>query len=294
MEKTNKNILEIKNLRKEYKNFILEDVSFNLPYGYIMGLIGPNGAGKTTIIKLIMNLIRKKTGNIKIFGRDNIKNEVDIKSRIGFVYDNPPFYEHLSLSQNKFIVSSFYSRWDEGLFREYINRFDLDASAKFKTLSRGMKMKFQLAVALSHDADLIILDEPTSGLDPVFRRELLGIFSEIIQNEEKAILFSTHITSDLERIADFITFINNGAIVFSEEKDIILETWGVVKGSNDILNKGLRSLLYSVKKHEFGFEGLTSKLKEVSGYDKKDLKIEKPTLEDIMFFISNNNGAERD
>jgi len=286
-----KNILEIKNLRKEYKNFTLKDVSFNLPYGYIMGLIGPNGAGKTTIIKLIMNLIRKNTGIVEVFGKDNIKDEVEIKSKIGFVYDIPPFYEHLSLKQNRYIVSQFYSNWNENLFRKYINRFDLDLSSKFKTLSRGMKMKFQLAVALSHNADFIILDEPTSGLDPIFRRELLGIFSELIQSEQKSILFSTHITSDLERIADFITFINDGEIIFSEEKDIILETWGVVKGSNEILNENLESLLYGIKRHEFGFEALTSNIREVAGFHKTDLKIEKPTLEDIMFFISSSNGT---
>ncbi len=285
------NILEIKDLRKEYRNFTLKDVNFNLPSGYIMGLIGPNGAGKTTIIKLIMNLIRKSEGSIKVFGKDNIKNEVEIKSKIGFVYDIPPFYEHLSLAQNKYVVSEFYSSWDEDLFRQYMNRFELDHSSKFKTLSRGMKMKFQLAVALSHDADFIILDEPTSGLDPIFRRELLGIFSELIQNEKKSILFSTHITSDLERIADFITFINDGEIIFSEEKDKILETWGVVKGSNDVLSKDLESLLYGIKKHEFGFEALTSSIREVSAFNKTDLKIEKPTLEDIMYFISSTNGT---
>jgi len=291
MDNESGNILEIKNLKKEYKNFTLKDVTFNLPYGYIMGLIGPNGAGKTTIIKLIMNLIAKNEGIVEVFGKDNIKDEVEIKSKIGFVYDIPPFYEHLNLTQNKYIVSQFYSNWNEELFREYINRFDLDLSSKFKILSRGMKMKFQLAIALSHNADFIILDEPTSGLDPIFRRELLGIFSELIQSEKKSILFSTHITSDLERIADFITFINDGEIIFSEEKDIILETWGVVKGSNDILNEDLESLLYGIKKHEFGFEALTSKIREVASVNKTDLKIEKPTLEDIMFFISSSNGT---
>ena len=291
MNNDNGKMLEIKNLRKEYRNFTLRDVSFNLPYGYIMGLIGPNGAGKTTIIKLIMNLIRKNSGTVEVFGKDNIKDEVEIKSRIGFVYDIPPFYEHLTLSQNKYVVSQFYSDWNEGLFMDYIDRFELDHTSKFKTLSRGMKMKFQLAVALSHNADFIILDEPTSGLDPVFRRELLGIFSELIQNEQKSILFSTHITSDLERIADFITFINDGEIIFSEEKDIILETWGVVKGSNEILDKELESLLYGIRKHEFGFEALTSSISEVSGFHKTDIKIEKPTLEDIMFFISSSNGT---
>ena len=285
------NILEISSLRKEYKNFTLKDVSFQLPYGYIMGLIGPNGAGKTTIIKLIMNLIRKNDGSIKVFGKDNLEDEIDIKSRIGFVYDLPPFYEHLTLSQNKSLVSQFYKEWDEDLFRNYSSDFELDLRSKFKILSRGMKMKFQLAMALSHNADLIILDEPTSGLDPVFRRELLNIFSGLIQNEKKSILFSTHITSDLERIADFVTFIKNGEIVFSDEKDSVLESWGVIKGGNELLEEDHGSLFRGIRKHEYGFEALTSDTREVSKRFKSNVTIEKPTLEDIMFFMTSNNGG---
>ena len=285
------NILEIDSLRKEYKNFTLKDVSLQLPYGYIMGLIGPNGAGKTTIIKLIMNLVKKNDGSIKVFGKDNLEDEIGIKSRIGFVYDLPPFYEHLTLSQNKSIVSQFYREWDEELFKNYANDFELDLRSKFKILSRGMKMKFQLAMALSHNADLIILDEPTSGLDPVFRRELLNIFSGLIQNEKKSILFSTHITSDLERIADFVTFIKNGEIVFSDEKDSVLESWGVIKGGNELLVEDYGRLFRGIRKHEYGFEALTSDVKEVARRFKSNVTIEKPTLEDIMFFMTSNNGG---
>ncbi len=285
------NILEIKSLRKKYQNFTLKDVSFNLPYGYIMGLIGPNGAGKTTIIKLIMNLIKRNSGEVRVFGRDNIKDEVEIKSRIGFVYDIPPFYEHLSLNQNKAIVSQFYPEWNEPLFREYAKKFDLILKSKFRTLSRGMKMKFQLALALSHNANLVILDEPTSGLDPVFRRELLEIFSELIQDEKKSILFSTHITSDLDRIADFVTFINKGSIVFSENKDSVLENWGIVKGGKELLNKEIESLFYGIRRHEYGFEALTPDLKKIrQKLNKTAISIEKPSLEDIMFFMANGNG----
>jgi len=286
------NILEIKSLKKVYNNFTLKDVSFNLPYGYIMGLIGPNGAGKTTIIKLIMNLIKRNSGEIKVFGKDNIKSEVEIKSKIGFVYDIPPFYEHLSLSQNKAIVSQFYSDWNDQLFGRYAKEFEINLKSKFKTLSRGMKMKFQLALALSHNAYFIILDEPTSGLDPVFRRELLEIFSELIQDEKKAILFSTHITSDLERIADFVTFIKDGDIVFSESKDLILESWGIVKGGKELLGTEVESLFHGIRKHEYGFEALTPYVKEIKQkFGKTTVSIEKPTLEDIMFFMTNSNGG---
>ncbi|MDQ1353611.1 MAG: type transport system ATP-binding protein, partial [Acidobacteriota bacterium] len=174
------NILEIKSLRKEYKGFTLNDISFALPYGYIMGLIGPNGAGKTTTIKLIMNLLRRNNGEIKIFGKDNREHEMEIKSRIGFVYDTPTFYEHLTLKQMKTIIAPFYKSWDEAMFQRYMKEFELSLKAKVRTLSRGMHMKFALALALSHHAELIIMDEPTSGLDPVFRRELLDILSALI------------------------------------------------------------------------------------------------------------------
>ncbi len=288
------NILEINSLRKEYDNFTLNDISFKLPYGYIMGLIGPNGAGKTTIIKLIMNLIRKKSGDIKVFGMDNIENETDIKSRIGFVYDIPPFYDHLTLNQNKAVVAQFYREWDQDLFLRYAGDFDLDLRAKFKTLSRGMKMKFQLAMALSHNAELILLDEPTSGLDPVFRRELLDHFSRIIQDEKKSILFSTHITSDLERIADFVTFIKDGQIVFSDEKDSVLESWGVVKGGKELLEKEDAGIFKGIKTHEYGFEALVSDVSQARKIFSRSVTIEKPTLEDIMFFMTSKNGGKKD
>jgi len=209
-----------------------------LPYGYIMGLIGPNGAGKTTTIKLIMNLLRRDDGEIRIFGKDNLEYEMEIKSRIGFVYDTPTFYEHLNLKQMKNIIAPFYKNWDEVLFQRYIKEFELPLKRKVKALSRGMLMKFALPIALSHHAELIIMDEPTSGLDPVFRRELLDILSALIQDEKKSILFSTHVTSDLERIADYITFINRGKVVFSRTRDEIFEKYGVVKGGKQRFVRG--------------------------------------------------------
>ncbi len=280
------NVLEISSLRKTYDDFTLNDVSFSLPEGFIMGLIGPNASGKTTIIKLIMNLIRKEAGQVRIFSKDNIEDEVEIKSRIGFVYDTPPFHGHLSLREIKLIVASFYTNWDDTLFKKYADEFDLPLAKKFKTLSRGVKMKFSFAVALSHNADFIILDEPTSGLDPVFRRKLLEVFSGIIQDEKKSILFSTHITSDLERIADYITFINEGSIVFSESKDLLMENWALIKGGKELLNKENRLLFSGIREREFGFEALTSNVKKAEKKLKKDIVIEKASLEDIMFFIT--------
>ena len=278
------NILEIKSLRKEYDGFTLEDVSFELPYGYIMGLIGPNGAGKTTTIKLIMNLLWRDDGEIRIFGKDNLEHEIEIKSRIGFVYDTPTFYEHLNLKQMKNIIAPFYKNWDEALFQRYIEEFELPLKRKVKALSRGMLMKFALAIALSHHAELIIMDEPTSGLDPVFRRELLDILSALIQDEKKSILFSTHVTSDLERIADYITFINRGKVVFSRTRDEIFEKYGVVKGGKELLREENNGLFTGIREHKYGIEALTPNLEEARKKFKTGAVIEKATLEDIMYY----------
>ncbi|HPR62958.1 MAG TPA: ABC transporter ATP-binding protein [Thermoanaerobaculia bacterium] len=279
------NVLEIQNLRKEYEGFTLSDVSFSIPKGYIMGLIGPNGAGKTTIIKLILNLILRDAGEIQIFGRDNRADEISIKDRIGFVHDAPIFYDYLSLQKIASIIRPFYSRWDDEIFTRLSGEFELSLKKKFKDLSRGMKMKFALVLAFSHHADFIIMDEPTSGLDPVFRRELLERLSEMLQDEEKSILFSTHITSDLERIADYITFIKDGKIVFSTSKDEILDQWGVVRGGNDQLNPEVQSLLQGCRVGEFGFEGITSDAASARRLLNDRAVVERATLDDIMFFI---------
>lgn len=280
------NILEIKNLSKDYGDFKLKDVSFSLPQGFIMGLIGPNGAGKTTIIKLILNLLHRDEGEIKVFGLDNVDEETTVKGRIGFVHDTPYFCEPLTLKSLKATVAPFYKDWDDGVFYRLLREFDLPARKPFRKLSRGMKMKFALAVALSHHADFIILDEPTSGLDPVFRRELLARLSALIQDEKKSVLFSTHITSDLERIADYITFIHDGRIVFSKAKDEVLEKWAVVKGGNDLLNEDSRTFFKGIRKREFGFEALTADTAEARRRFAGKAVIEKASLEDIMYFMT--------
>ncbi len=280
------NILELNSVSKHYKGFTLDNVSFTIPAGYIAGMIGPNGAGKTTIIKLMMNLIRKDGGEIKVFGKDNIEHEEEIKSRIGFVYDEPNFYDDLKLNELKNVVALFYKEWSDTTFAELADKFELPLKKRFKKLSHGFKMKFWLAVALSHNADLIILDEPTAGLDPVFRRELLDHLSGIIQDENKSVLFSTHITSDLERIADYIIFIMNGKIVFATTKDEILEKWGVVKADSEILNEENKKLFKGIKTSNFGIQALTDDISEAQKRFNSSCVIEKATLEDIMFFMN--------
>lgn len=277
-------MLKVEGLSKKFKRFQLKDVSFQLEKGYIMGFIGPNGSGKTTTIKLIMNLMKRDSGNIEIFGKDNIEFEKQVKDRIGFVYDESYFYQDLSIKQMKNIVAPFYTHWDEEVFQNYMEEFDLDEKQKIKKLSKGMKMKFSLSLALSHHAELIIMDEPTSGLDPVFRREMLDILYDIIQDADKSIFFSTHITTDLEKIADFITFIDDGEIVFSKEKDLLLETYGVVKGGNDDLTPELEKKLLGVRKTGVGFEALTDKKTFVRDLAGEKVLIERPSIEDIMYY----------
>lgn len=278
------NILEVKNLRKEYKDFTLKDISFNLERGYIMGFIGPNGAGKSTTIKLIMNLIRKKSGTINIFGKDNILHERDVKEKIGFVYDENYFYEDITLEEMKRIIAPFYKQWDNKAYDKYIKDFNLPSKKKIKELSKGMKMKYSLALALSHNAELIIMDEPTSGLDPVFRSEMLEILYSIMQDESKGVFFSTHITTDLEKVADYITFINNGDIIFSEPKDSILEKYGIVKGSIGLLDGDIKKEFVGLRESSYGFEGLTNNVERVKKLFKNNILIEKPSLDDILVY----------
>ncbi|MDZ4992138.1 ATP-binding cassette domain-containing protein [Clostridium perfringens] len=280
------NVLEVKNISKTYKEFSLENISFNIPKGFVMGLIGPNGAGKTTTIKAIMNLIHLDGGEIDIFGENIKENEIAIKDRVGFVYDDCCAFEDFTIKENKNIIAPFYSKWDEEKFNYYINRFELNEKKKLKELSKGQKMRFSLAIALSHKAELLILDEPTSGLDPVFRSELLDILFEIIGEEEVSVLYSTHITTDLERLADYITFINKGKIEFSKEKDILIEEYFIVKGALDVLNKYVEKELIGLRKTRYNFEGLTKnkrKIKELCG---DSIILEKATLDDIVVYYS--------
>ncbi len=283
-------ILEINSLSKSYPGFALKDISLTLPYGYIMGLIGPNGAGKTTIIKLIMNLIMKNDGNIRIFGKDHQQYEDEIKQRIGFVYEIPAFYENLKLWQTISILAPFYTSWDQSIFEQYSQKFKLPLYKQFKELSKGMKMKFAITFALSHHADLIILDEPTSGLDPVFRRNFLNELSEIIQDEKKGVLYSTHITSDLEKIADYVTLIDEGELIFSDRTDNILNHWGILKADkNYIISPEIE--VKGICRKEFGLEALITDVDTIKNNLPNGVLVEKTTLEEIMFFL---NGEDHD
>lgn len=284
-------ILEIHGLNKQLAGFHLHDIDLEVPKGYITGIIGPNGAGKTTTIKLIMNLLKKDSGQIKVFGQDNEKYEKDIKQNIGFVYDENHFYEHLTLDENRSIIAPFYKNWDDRVFHEYAQKFELSLRKKLKDLSRGMKTKFSLALALSHQAELIIMDEPTSGLDPVFRRELLDILAELMQDDNHSVIFSTHITSDLERIADYICFINHGHVVFCDNRDKILESYRIVKGNRELLtDQSFSAMLSGVIVNQFGFEALTSQSANIQKAFKDRVIIDKASLDDIVLYTVRGNG----
>jgi ABC-2 type transport system ATP-binding protein len=278
------NAFEITNLCKDYPVFSLNNISFSLPTGYIMGFVGQNGAGKTTTIRLILNMITRNNGNIKVFGMDNILEEPTIKQDIGAVFDEMFFVDSWKVGEVEKTVKSFYSNWSSTLYYQYINGFNLPINKKIKDFSRGMKMKLMLAVAMSHDAKLLILDEPTSGLDPVARDELLDILSSYISDGEKSVLFSTHITADLEKIANYITVIDNGSIFYTGTKDDLLESFLIIKGGPDELTDSLREKFIGLTANKTGFSGLipASEMKFLP----KELIIESPSIDEILVYIS--------
>lgn len=280
------NVLELINVNKRYGTFALEDISFSLPKGFIMGLIGVNGAGKSTILKTMMDIVKRDQGEIFMFGKDTKTNMVEIKQDIGFVFDDSHFYSHLNCEQMKRVIAPFYDNWDEEMYQSYITRFGLPTNKKLKTFSKGMKMQYNIAVALSHKAKLIIMDEPTAGLDPIVRRDLLHVLQEVVMEEEVSVLFSTHVTTDLEKIADYITYIHDGKIYFSEEKDLILETYCIVKGDTALLNEQNRAPFIYIEQNRLGFQGLAKDKEEIHLQFGDEVVIENASLEDIMYFTS--------
>ncbi|SPF41731.1 ABC-type multidrug transport system, ATPase component [Candidatus Desulfosporosinus infrequens] len=282
------NAIEIQNLCKSFKDFSLNNISFSLPMGYIMGFVGQNGAGKTTTIQLILNMINRDSGKIKIFGLDNVQDEQRIKQDIAVVFDDIYFVDSWKVREVETAIKGFYSNWSSKLFDQYISSFHLPMEKKVKELSRGMKMKLMLAVAMSHEAKLLIFDEPTSGLDPVARDELLGILSKYIADGQKSILFSTHITSDLEKIADYITLIDHGNIFYSGTKDDLLESFCIVRGGPHDLTDELKKNIIGLTTNIAGFAGLlpTSKIKNLA----PEIVTETPSIDEILISISKGEG----
>ena len=278
------NVIEIKDLSKTYDKFKLDDINLNIPKGIIVGLIGENGAGKTTLIKSILNLINIDNGNIKIFGKSNKESDAVIKEDIGIVLDNMFFPEILNAKDINLIMKDIYKNWDSDLYFNYLEKFDIPLSKKIKDLSKGMRKKLEIITALVHKPKILILDEPTSGLDPVVRDEILDMFLEFIQDENNTILLSSHITSDLEHIADRIVFIDRGKLIMDEDKDEILDNYGILKCKKDDFKNINKGDIISYKKGKYEYQVLVSNKNKIKR-KYKDYVIDKITLDELMVLI---------
>lgn len=268
------NALEIRDLCKSYKEFQLKNINLSLPSGCIMGLVGENGAGKSTTIKLILNAIKRDSGTITILGKDNRENFELTKEEIGVVLDEVGYAECLTAKQVGQIMQNIYKKWDSQVFEQYLTKLKLPTDRKFKEFSKGMKMKLGIAVALSHNAKLLILDEATSGLDPVVRDEVLDIFSEFTRDENHAILISSHIVSDLEKICDYIAFIHDGELMLCEEKDMLKEQYGIIRCSEEILENIPHEAVIGKKSSPYGVEAIVQRTEIPSGMEMGSVDLE--------------------
>lgn len=281
------NVLEISNLNKKYNKadeFSIKDVNFSLEKGFIMGLIGENGAGKTSIINMIMNVVKKDSGQIKIFDMDNVDYDRDIKQRMGFVYDTPLLYPKLTGYEMKSLVAPLYKNWDENQFKQYLEMFEIDGSKKVENLSKGMQMKLSIALAFSHHAEFIVMDEPTSGLDPLARREILEIIQDLVAKENTSFIFSTHITTDLDKVADYITYIDKGSVKLSMTTENLKEKFKIIKGALSDFKETDERFILGIEKTRIGYAGLI-KTEELELISSNNYIENIPTIEDIMYYM---------
>lgn len=272
--------IEVKNVSKDFKNFRLNDISFTVECGTIAGFIGQNGAGKSTTIKLILNLLKKLHGEIFIFEKEHVAHEVELKAQIGVVFDELHVPDNFTPKELEKLYAQVYTTWDKDYFELLLDQLNVPKYDKVKTMSRGTKMKLSLVLALSYHPKLLLLDEPTSGLDPIVRDEVLTLLQQFMENENHAILFSSHITSDLEKIADTITFIHEGEILFSENKDDLLYGHGIWKGSAKEATVIPKHAIIGKRNYVFGVEYLVKRELVNAAID-----LQKPTIEDIMLFF---------
>lgn len=273
-------ILHVENLTKQYAGFTLDHVSFSIPKGSIMGLIGENGAGKTTTIHAILDLIHKDGGSVTFWGKE-LSSSRQLKEDIGVVFDDMSFYETLTPAKVGKISKAAYRQWDEKRYEDYLKRFALPQGKEIKTFSKGMKMKLGIAVALSHDPKLLILDEATSGLDPVMREDILDVFLEFVQNENHSILMSSHITTDLEKVADYITFIHQGKVLFCKTKDELRYNYGIVRCGAAAFDKIDRGEILACRKDDYQWNVLVAD-KESARRKYKTAVVDDATIDDIM------------
>lgn len=273
------NCIEIKGINKKYAQFELNNVSFTVPSGTVMGFIGENGAGKSTTIKAVLGLMKPDSGEITVLGEDSQNLSKELKEKIGVVFDGLTFPNTLNAIQLDKVMAGIYRNWSSETFFKYLTRFELPTKKKFRTFSRGMEMRLSIAAALSHDPQLLVLDEPTSGLDPVMRSEILDIFLEFMQDESHSILLSSHITSDLDRIADYITFIHKGKVIFTEERNEMRDKYRIIKCGEEQLALIDKEDIIGMRKNRFNCEVLTTAAEKYP-----DLTADIPTIDDIMVF----------
>lgn len=285
------NILEVTNLNKNYGNFSLKNVSFSIPEGCITGFVGMNGAGKTTTLKNILKLTANSSGKIQFFGMDIEEKEQEIKNQLGIVLDDGCFYDELTLAQMKGIIAPAYTSWCEKDYKNYLEKFSLNPKQKINTLSKGMRMKYALTLALSHKARFLIMDEPTEGLDPLVRNQFLKILTSFMEEGGEGVFFSTHITSDLDKVADMLIMIDDGKIIFQEEKDALLDSYRIVKGDVSQLEEKTRSLFLNIEETPFGFIGITKDVDKVKKY-MSQIVMERANIEEIM--LANVGGGKND
>lgn len=278
--------IEISNVTKTLNEFELNIENLNIEKGFITGFIGPNGSGKTTTIKLILNMIFKDSGSIKIFGKEYKSDDIDIKQMIGYVGDVSGYIPESKIKDIKKGISVFYKNWDEKVYQKYLEKFKLNENKRYKELSKGQQKKFELIMALSHHPKIIIMDEPTANLDPLVRNEFLEILQDHIEKEEATVFYSTHITSDLDKVSDYLVFIYNGKIMLKGEKDIILDNHKIIRGNKNLIDDDTKKELVSFKENQFGFEGLTSNAKSAYEVFGEEVVYDKANLEDILMYYT--------
>lgn len=271
-------VLEISNLEKRYRNFLLDHISFSVPCGFVTGFIGESGAGKTTTLKLITGMAKKDGGNIRLFGRP--AEDVSLKEEMGILFEQPCYQEDWTPLDVERALRPFYRKWSSAAFHQYLERFSLEKKQKYGTMSRGMKMKLGIAATLANDAKLLILDEPTAGLDPAGREEILEIFRDYMVQEDRTILFSTHITGDLEKIADYIVYIQEGRIRYSGLKDELMDQYCMVRGGTGDLPRSKRGAILGLREHAGGFDGMIA-VEDAAGFPPGAV-MEQASMDDIM------------
>ena len=280
------NAIEVRNLSKNLDNFTLNIDKLDIKKGFITGFIGPNGSGKTTTIKLIMNMLKRDSGNIKIFDKEYKVDDISIKEMIGYVGDIPGYMKEVKFKDIKKSIAPFYKNWDEDLYNHYLKKFEINENKVYKESSKGQQKKFELIITLAQHPKVIIMDEPTANLDPLVRNEFMEVLQEHIDKDGVTVFYSTHITSDLDKVGDYLVFIYKGKIILNSDKETILENHRIMRGKKELLDEETKKYLISYNENSFGFDGLTANYKEAFEVFGEEVVYDKANLEDILMYYT--------